>query len=540
MKRLMLFFVIAILFVSIPFCAVSGQVYANTNERGQSQAPELSQTVDFSDTLTVKEFTEMVLKAIGRETSMEYAISKEFVRPSADYLSYDKPILRREAALTVARIMDDITGMPALFTNGKNDYFLKGYTQNHRLQSQHINTLINDIGLKNNTYDKYFTLIYWQDYIGNIKDIRMITKEYLKEMSTIYFAGLLDADECGRLRPYDFLTKKEAKELADRLKRYDLKDSQKAIMQLAEYVRDLDEKPMENLLKSIGIRITYTRILDETTASEPEIEAPSNKELWAAIYPYVNKRLYEYPVETKYGFTSNMQLEINKHENPLDIYNNAFAHLNDYESYVENAKNYMNTRYNVDYRNLDAEAPYYSSLVVGLDKKKETGDYRTRVLFYFDPEDILNGIEDENGNRRPESQWIMPDDMIDAEIEKIKKYKIVSQADFITHDSLMYYKLGSGHIRGTLRIIFYPPTDPDYLKSKGLEVGKWYEKDVEVLFSNRGFMAGDRDKYRFRWAYTLLFYENLIDLNSMSYLRLNDLLDFKNFRPLEELNFEKE
>jgi len=211
MKRLMLFFVIAILFVSIPFCAVSGQVYANTNERGQSQAPELSQAVDFSDTLTVKEFTEMVLKAIGRETSMEYAISKEFVRPSADYLSYDKPILRREAALTVARIMDDITGMPALFTNGKNDYFLKGYTQNHRLQSQHINTLINDIGLKNNTYDKYFTLIYWQDYIGNIKDIRMITKEYLKEMATIYFAGLLDADECGRLRPYDFLTKKEAK-----------------------------------------------------------------------------------------------------------------------------------------------------------------------------------------------------------------------------------------------------------------------------------------------------------------------------------------
>ncbi|WP_139249894.1 hypothetical protein [Lutispora thermophila] len=40
-------------------------------------------------------------------------------------------------------------------------------------------------------------------------------------------------------------------------------------------------------------------------------------------------------------------------------------------------------------------------------------------------------------------------------------------------------------------------------------------KDVEALFSNRGFLKGDREKYRDRWAYTLLFYENLIDLDSM-------------------------
>lgn len=529
----MLLFMIAMLVVSIPLCAVSGQVYADTNVKGQSQAPELSQTVDFTDTLTVKEFTEMVLKAIGREATMEYAISKEFVRPSANYPSYDKPILRREAALTVARIMDDITGMTALFTSGKNDYFFTGYTLNHRLQGQQIDKLINDIGLKNGTYDKYFTLIYWQDYVGNIKDIRMIAKEYLKEMATTYYAGLMDADENGRLRPYDFLTKEEAEELAERLKRYDLKDSQKAIEQLAKYVRDLDEKPMENFLKSIDMRITYKRILDGTPP-EPEIEAPSNKELWASICPYVNKRLYEYPVETS-GLTSNKQLEIDRRENPLDIFNNAFAHLNDYERYVENARNYMNTRYNVDYRYLDEKVPYYGSLVVNQDMKKETGDYRTRVLFYYNPEDILNGIEDENCNERPEGQWIMPDNMIDAEIEKIKKHKIVSQAEFMTDNSLMYYKLGSGHIRGTLRIIFYPPTDPEYLKSKGLEVGKWYEKDVELLFSNRGFMKGDREKYRDRWAYTLLFYENIIDLDSMSYLNLNDILDFKNFRPLEVL-----
>ncbi|HHY78383.1 MAG TPA: hypothetical protein GX498_07775 [Clostridiales bacterium] len=530
MKRSWLFFAMVMLFLSIILNAVSVEVYADTNTAAQR--------VDFTDTLTVKEFTEMVLKAIGREATMEYAISKEFVRPSADYPSYDKPILRREAALTVARIMDDITGMPALFTSGMNDYFFTGYTLNHRLVNQQINELINGPGLKNRTYDKYFTLIYWQDYIGNIKDIRMITKEYLKEMATTYFAGLLDADQYGRLRPYDFLTKEEAKEIAERLKRYDSKDSQKALEQLADHVRDLDIKPMENFLKETGIKLNHIRILNGTYEPEPEIEAPSNKELWASISPYVNKRLYEYHIETEYGLTSNKQLEINKYENPLDIFNNAFAHLNDYENYVLIAKNYMNTRYNVDYRNLDAEAPYYAPLIANRDMKKEKGDYRTRVLFYFNSEDILNGIRDENGNRRPESQWIMPDDMIDAEIEKIKRYKIVSQAEFVTHDSLMYYQFGSGHIRGTLRIIFYPPTDEEYLKNKGLEVGKWYEKDVEVLFSNRIFMEGDRVKYRDRWAFTLLFYENLIDLDSMSYVGLNDLLDFKNFRPMEELKFE--
>ena len=506
-------------------------------EKNQRKIPQLP--IDLSNTLSVREFTTQLLKAIGKEATMEYAYEKGYVRSSAEYPSYEKPILRREAALTVARIMDDITGMPALFTSGKNDYFLKGYTENHRLQPYQINTLINDIGLKNNSYEKYFTLIYWHDYIGNIKDIRMITEEYLKEMMTLYLAGLLDTDEDGKLRPYDFLTKEEAKELVDRLKRYDWKDSKKTIEQLPMYARDLDAKPMENFLKSTDTRILYQRILDETPISEPEIERPSNKELWWTTYPYVNKRLYEYPLETVFDFASNSKLKTDKYENPLDEFNNAFIHLNDFENYVRIAKNYMNVRYNVDYRNLDAEAPYYSPLVANKGMKKEVGDYKTRVLFYFNPEDILNGIEDEKGNRRDESSWLMPDDMINQEIEKYKKYKVVSQAEFITHNSLMYWEGGSGHIRGTLRIIYYPPTDPFYLKSKGLEVGKWYEKDIEVLFSNVVFMLGDREKYRDRWAYSLLFYIGLKDLSSMSYIELKDLLDFKNFRLLEELDFRK-
>lgn len=53
--------------------------------------------------------------------------------------------------------MDELTNMPALFTSGDNDLFVKGYTQNHRLQPYQTNKLINNIGTQ------YFTLVYWEN-----------------------------------------------------------------------------------------------------------------------------------------------------------------------------------------------------------------------------------------------------------------------------------------------------------------------------------------------------------------------------------------
>jgi len=108
-------------------------------EKDQRKIPELP--VDFNNTLTVKEFTTQLLKALGKEANMDYALKMGYVRPSAEYPSYDKPILRREATLTMARIMDELTGVTALFTSGDNDLFIKGYTLNHRLQPYMINKL---------------------------------------------------------------------------------------------------------------------------------------------------------------------------------------------------------------------------------------------------------------------------------------------------------------------------------------------------------------------------------------------------------------
>ena len=195
-------------------------------EKDQRRIPELP--VDFNNTLTVKEFTTQLLKALGKEATMEYAQKMGYVRPSAEYPSYEKPILRREATLTMARIMDDLTDMTALFTSGDNDLFIQGYTLNHRLQPYMINKLINNIGTE------YFTLINWENYRGHIKDIRMITPNYQKEMITLYLAGIIDANENKELRPYDFLTKEEAQEWINKCKEYSSLSPDEVLMQVAK------------------------------------------------------------------------------------------------------------------------------------------------------------------------------------------------------------------------------------------------------------------------------------------------------------------
>lgn len=74
-------------------------------------------------------------------------------------------------------------------------------------------------------------------------------------------------------------------------------------------------------------------------------------------------------------------------------------------------------------------------------------------------------------------------------------------------------------IRATLRIIYYPPTDPAFLKEQGLEVGKWYEKDILIDMSNG--VDGIRE-FRERWEFSPTNYTRHFDLSSfrpMEYLK---------------------
>lgn len=441
-------------------------------EKDQRKIPELP--VDFNNTLTVKEFTTQLLKAMGKEATMEYAQKMGYVRPSAEYPSYEKPILRREATLTMARIMDDLTDMTALFTSGDNDLFIQGYTLNHRLQPYMINKLINNIGTE------YFTLINWENYRGHIKDIRMITPNYQKEMITLYLAGMIDVNENKELRPYDFLTKEEAQEWINKCKKYSSLSPDEVLMQVAKNIRKLEEKPM------------------------PEVEKPSNAEIWRSTSPYVNKRLYEYPL--KLDRTSDWGKAVNAYNIELKS-----STLKLFKPMYEL---YFNTRYTVDYRNLDAEAKYYTTY----GGEWGIGNYEKRVLFYHNPAHPVNGYVDEKGNNRKIEDMIFADEVLKQEIEKYKKYKVVSQAELITDNSLIYSG-GDMRARATWRIIYYPPTDPAFLKEQGLEVGKWYEKDILIDMSIG--VDGIRE-FKKRWEFSALNYSRHYDFGPyrpMEYLK---------------------
>lgn len=442
-------------------------------EKDQRKIPELP--VDFNNTLTVKEFTTQLLKALGKEATMEYAQKMGYVRPSAEYPSYDKPILRREATLTMARIMDELIGVTALFTSGDNDLFIQGYTRNHTLGPGEIRVLLVGRG-----GEEYYTLTGWENYRGHIKDIRMITPNYQKEMITLYLAGIIDVNENKELRPYDFLTKEEAQEWINNIKGYSLLSSDEVISKLAKNIRNLEEKPM------------------------PEVEKPSNAEIWRSISPYVNKRLYEYPL--KLDRTSDWGKAVNAYNIELKS-----STLKLFKPMYEL---YFNTRYTVDYRNLDAEAKYYTTY----GGEWGIGNYEKRVLFYYNPGHPVNGYLDEKGNNRKIEDMILPDKMLKIEIEKYKKYKVVSQAELITDNSLIYSG-GAMRARATLRIIYYPPTDPAFLKEQGLEVGKWYEKDILIDMS---IGVGGLEEFRDRWEFSALNYSRHYDFGPyrpMEYLK---------------------
>ena len=69
-------------------------------------------------------------------------------------------------------------------------------------------------------FPKLAPVLNWKVYRGHIQDIYKITEEYQQEMVTLYLAGLIDANDKGELKPYDFLTKNEAEEWIEKVERY--------------------------------------------------------------------------------------------------------------------------------------------------------------------------------------------------------------------------------------------------------------------------------------------------------------------------------
>lgn len=427
-------------------------------------------SVNLSNTITVEEFTTQLLKAVGKTSTMKSAYTNGYVRAEADYPSYEKPILRREAALTVARLMDEITDIPRLFTRGGDEIFLSGVSTNHTTYPELEDFFVFPSPIES-VYD-------WEKYRGNIADIYQITEEYQKEMVTLYLTGLIDVNKNKKLRPYDFLTKKEATALINNVKQYASLSPKEAQSKLLTMIRTLDEKAL------------------------PIIQKPSNAKLWGEIYPYVDVSLYEYvkKVDNSLGNYSNIHLYKERAAYINRLVNNNLSssdilYSDILSTYPQVFKNYLNTRYTVDYHTLNSKANYYSTE----NKKGGTGNYLKRVLFFYNPAHVMNIVQPNNEDT-PSKDWLFPDDVMKQEIANIKKYKIVMQSEAITHKSLLFGDDGA-QMLVTLRTIYYPGTSEDYLKSKGLEVGIWYEHDLRISMS---ITFGGPEKYRDRWVTSFL------------------------------------
>lgn len=405
---------------------------------------------DLSDTMTVEEFTTLLLKAVDKTSTMKSAYAYGYVRAEADYPSYDKPILRREAALTVARLMDDVIGVDNLFTRGDDDVFIKGIPSDS--YPDDADELF-EVSLP------VWKMVEWENYRGNISDIYQITEEYQKEMVTLYIAGFMEVDEDQELRPYDFLTETEATALINHVKEFASLNPREAQEKLMPMIRSLEVKAL------------------------PSVTKPSNAKMWGETYPYVNTSLYEYVQEIyqSWGNYTNRYL-YNKNSDSLRTYPQVF-------------KNYLNTRYTVDYRTINSKSDYYSTF----NNKGGMGNYLSRVLFFYNPASVMNLVQ-ANHEDTPRKDWMFPDDVMKQEVANIKNNKIVMQAEAVTHKSLLYHE-EADQILVTLRTIYYPETNAAYLKSKGLEAGVWYEQDIVVsmVISTDGPEA-KRD----RWENSLL------------------------------------
>ena len=424
--------------------------------------PITSTPVDFSNTISVEEFTTQLLKAVGKSSSMNSAYNYGYVRSEAEYPSYQKPILRREAALTVARLMDDVTDIKYFFTRGDNDIFLKGVDVAFEYPDyEKIEKLEEWVGFPS----PIFNIYSWEEYRGNIADIYQITEEYQKEMVTLYLAGFIDVDKNQNLRPYDFLTKEEASELIQTVKSFASLNPRKANEKLLTMIRPVKEKAL------------------------PSVKNPSNARLWGETYPYVKSSLYEYVKSISNPWSSS---------NPWGNLSNIQLYNRNSDSLYRDPqifKNFLNTRYTVDYRTLNCKADYYSTYgnITG------TGDFLERVLFFYNSASSRNFVQ-QNSEETPRKDRLYPDDIIKKEITTIKNNKIVMQSEAVTHKSLLYDEEATNMLV-TLRTIYYPETSEDYLKNMGLEAGVWYEQDICV----RMIITTDGpEEYRDRWETSCL------------------------------------
>lgn len=201
--------------------------------------------------------------------------------------------------------------------------------------------------------------------------------------------------------------------------------------------------------------------LDTEGNNQVEITPPISKEEKIA-------HLYDYPAINFDGDEFNI----------VDLHNH-FMNLGDDREmngvYID-AKDIISLIHNRDYRNVPS-------------------DYETRLLYHI------------------YGKWGYRDTIYhDGQfprlwIDEMKNWKISSESEFLTNDDLVYRNInGRLAIRGVLRIRYNSHDNPSNIqyeiskKGEKLQVGKWYEADVDIEFG-QPFSNVEREHSRFGfWA----------------------------------------
>lgn len=372
----------------------------------------------------------------------------------------------------------------------------------HKLYEQFLDILPDEIK------PEWKKIYNWANYAGNIKDVYTIPPTDLKACTIVWMLGLMDLKN-GYFKPFDFVTKQEADET--------LKKVQKLIPQRVKFLPFYQLNPLD-LGKDTGYVLVYDQeqkkykkvFLSETPLMRDGMcgynNVLENKRLQMCYMPSIYDQLSLYwkfkvrsdikPVKMpSYPLPKNKNVLITSPHIPAylyDIYLPIAGQVNhksdnifvdwkgkDLKSAVQKLYEYrrwkdqillpagLRIMYSVDYRNVDKILPVQSLTDGwwGLQIVRNYTTYRDiaedlalrephnfTATYYYAKNTLLN---------------VPVEAYMDYRVEQIKKYKIVSEAH-------VYYSFTRPDV-GILRIIYYPPTDKNWLKTKGLTTGKWYD-----------------------------------------------------------------
>lgn len=112
---------------------------------------------------------------------------------------------------------------------------------------------------------------------------------------------------------------------------------------------------------------------------------------------------------------------------------------------VQTAKDFVEANYNVDYRDMNG--------------------FRNKLLYYF-------------SSSSNAEEWVS------NRMDEISGNKVVSQAHFLTDESLLYMDSASEiRVRGRLYIKYDGETDSDYLGIMNLKGDVWYFRNLDILLT---------------------------------------------------------